>query len=128
MGAKDDELTGGQEAERPRRKVPPIRVWVTDSERARIAELATQSGLSLSAYLLASGLNRPIRSIADLDAVHDLAKVNGDLGRVAGLLKLWLAEKRGVGAPAMDVDAMMREFRRLQRETLEVMGRVLSDR
>lgn len=123
-----DVSTGEQEVERPKRKVPPIRVWVTDSERARVAELATQSGLSLSAYLLASGLNRPIRSIADSEAMRDLAKVNGDLGRVAGLLKLWLAEKRGIGAPAVDVDVMMREFRRLQRETLEIMGRVLSDR
>lgn len=56
-----------------------------------------QAGLSLSTYLLAAGLNHPIRSVADLDAVADLVRVNGDLGRVAGLLKLWLAEKRGQG-------------------------------
>lgn len=84
--------------------------------------------MSESAFLRALGLNQPIRSVVDLEAVDDLAKINGDLGRVAGLLKLWLAEKRGIGAPAVDVDVMMREFRRLQRETLEIMGRVLSDR
>lgn len=53
--------------------------------------------LSLSAYLLAVGMNTPIRSVVDLAAVADLAKVNGDFGRVAGLLKFWLAERRGQG-------------------------------
>ncbi|WP_442963648.1 hypothetical protein [Pseudomonas sp. MF6784] len=42
-------------------------------------------------------MNTPIRSVVDLAAVADLAKVNGDFGRVAGLLKFWLAERRGQG-------------------------------
>lgn len=115
-----------QRAGRPRSTC--VYVWVSSDEKADIAARAAAAGLSESGYLRALGLNQPIRSAVDLDAVNDLAKVNGDLGRVAGLLKLWLAEKRGVGAPAMDVDVMMREFRRLQRETMEIMGRVLSDR
>ncbi|HAN9741196.1 TPA: CopG family transcriptional regulator, partial [Escherichia coli] len=52
-------------------------------------------------------------------------KVNGDLGRVAGLLKLWLAEKRGQGARPVDVEAMMNDFRRLQGEVLAIMSRVV---
>ena len=55
-----------------------------------------------------------IRSVVDLVAVADLAKVNGDLGRVAGLLKFWLAEKRGQGAKPIDVEAMITSFRVLQ--------------
>lgn len=112
-------------AERPRRQVPPIKVWVTDSEKAEIADRAAQAGLSLSAYLLAAGLNHPIRSVADLDAVADLVRVNGDLGRVAGLLKLWLAEKRGQGARPVDVEAMMKDFRILQGQVREVMARIV---
>jgi hypothetical protein len=46
--------------------------------------------------------------------VADLATVNGDLGRAAGLLKLWLLEKRGKGARPVDVENLMVEFRRLQ--------------
>lgn len=68
----------------------------------------------MSAYLLAVGINTPIRSVVDLTAVSDLVKVNGDLGRVAGLLKLWLAEKHGEGARSIDVEAVMVEFRELQ--------------
>lgn len=55
----------------------------------------------------------------------DLAKVNGDLGRVAGLFKLWLAEKRDQGASSMDVKAIMRNFRMLQCEIITVMSRVV---
>lgn len=110
---------------RPRRAVPPIKVWVTDDEKAKIADRAAQSGLSLSAYMLAAGLNHPIRSVYDLKAVADLGRVNGDLGRVAGLLKLWLAEKRGQGARPFDVEKMMKEFRALQDELTGIMERAL---
>lgn len=110
---------------KPRRQVPPIKVWVTDDEKAEIADRAGQAGLSLSSYLLTTGLHRPIRSKVDLAAVADLAKVNGDLGRVAGLLKLWLAEKKGQGARPVDVESMMREFRALQQEMLAVMSKVV---
>jgi hypothetical protein len=109
---------------RPRRQVPPIKVWVTDEEKEAIAEMARRAGLSMSAFLLAAGMNAPIKSTVDLMAVADLAKVNGDLGRVAGLLKLWLAEKRGQGASPLEVEAMMKRFRELQGEMLAVMSRV----
>jgi hypothetical protein len=109
---------------RPRRELPPIKVWVSAEERAAIQERADQTGLSLSAYLLAVGMNTPIRSVVDLAAVADLAKVNGDLGRVAGLLKFWLAEKRGQGARPIDVETMMNDFRKLQGEVLAIMSRV----
>ena len=47
--------------------------------------------------LRAAGLNQPIRSVLDHDAVRDLAKVNGDQGRLGGLLKLWLMERARAG-------------------------------
>lgn len=109
----------------PRRKLPPIKVWVSEDERAEIEDKARQANMSLSAYLSAVGRNSPIRSVVDLQAVADLGKVNGDLGRVAGLLKLWLAEKRGQGARPMDVEAMMNDFRKLQGEVLAIMSRVV---
>jgi len=110
---------------KPRRGTRPrgqrIEVWLTPEELAEIADRAAQSGLSRSAYLRAAGLNHPIRSVYDLKAVAELGKVNGDLGRVAGLLKLWLAEKRGQGAHPIDVEMMMAEFRALQTRLLDIM-------
>lgn len=84
--------------------------------------------MSRSGYLRALGLNTPIRSVVDLTAVADLAKVNGDLGRVAGLLKLWLAEKRGQGAMPTDVESMMVEFRELQAGIRQKMSAIVFTR
>ena len=102
-----------------------VEVWLTPEELQEIIERSEQAGLSRSAYLRTAGLNQPIKSIVDLGAVTDLAKVNGDLGRVAGLLKLWLAEKKGQGAKPTDVEAMMKEFRVLQGRVLEIMVKVI---
>ncbi|MEE4372674.1 CopG family transcriptional regulator [Pseudomonas alliivorans] len=119
-------MTGGTKEKAPaRRRGKPIEVWVTDEEKAAITERADEAGMSRSGYLRALGLNTPIRSVVDLTAVADLAKVNGDLGRVAGLLKLWLAEKRGQGARPTDVEAMMNDFRKLEAEVLATMSRVV---
>ena len=108
---------------RPRGK--PIKVWVTEAEHAQILRLAASANLSLSAYLRAAGLNQRVRSIIDIEAVNELAKVNGDLGRVAGLLKLWLATKRGEGADPKHVEKTMDDFRTLQTRILNIMGSVM---
>lgn len=113
---------------RPRREVTPIKVWVSPEEKAALSDRAAETGLSASAYLRAAGLNHPVRSVVDLQAVAELGRVNGDLGRVAGLLKLWLLEKRGQGAPAREVEALMRQFRALQAQVLDLMGSVVRDR
>ncbi len=91
-----DRLAAKGRGKRPRGM--RLEVWVTPEERAKIATRAAEAGLSVSAYMRAAGLNHPVRSVLDLTAVADLVRVNGDLGRVAGLLKLWLAKKRGRGA------------------------------
>lgn len=101
---------------------------MSDEEKAQILECAKQNGLSRSGYVWAVGMNYPIRSVVDLAAVTDLAKVNGDLGRVAGLLKLWLADKNRQEARAMDVKAMMGRFRELQGEVRAIMSKIVCDR
>lgn len=105
-----------------------LAVWVTEEERDLLTDRAAEAGMSTSAYLRAAGLNHPVRSVYDLHAVRDMAKVNGDLGRVAGLLKLWLADYRGWGATPAEVEKMMVDFRALQAELSTVMGRALRDR
>jgi hypothetical protein len=109
----------------PRRRGKPIEVWVTDEEKATITERAEEAGMSRSGYLRALGLNTPIRSVVDLVAVAELGRVNGDLGRVAGLLKLWLVERRGEGANAIDVESMMVGFRKLQTYIGMKMGSIV---
>lgn len=117
----------GTEPTKPkaRRRGKPIEVWVNDEEKAEITKRAAQTGLSRSAYLRAVGLNYPVRSVVDLAAVRDLAKVNGDLGRIAGLLKFWLAEQHGQGVRAVDISAVMKGFRKLQRDAGAIMSRIV---
>ncbi|AOZ12115.1 CopG family transcriptional regulator [Pseudomonas lundensis] len=119
-------MTGDTKEKAPaRRRSKPIEVWVSDEEKSAITEKANEAGLSRSGYLRALGLSTPIRSVVDLKAVADLAKVNGDLGRVAGLLKLWLVEKNGHGARPIEIERMMIEFRELQAGVREKMSAIV---
>ncbi|MFM2287326.1 MAG: Protein TraJ, partial [Pseudomonadota bacterium] len=104
----------------------PLRVVVSDDERAEIERLANVAGMSVSAYLRTAGLNHPIRSTFDYDAVRELAQVAGDLGRLGGLLKLWLTEKKGLGQGVrpIDVERLLRDTRALQNDIRNMMGRV----
>lgn len=98
---------------------------VDAQEKAELTRNAAAAGMSNAAFLRAVGLNTPIQARADLEAVLELVKVNGDLGRVAGLLKLWLAEKRGQGARPVDVEKVMIEFRRLQTLIVGTMSAIV---
>lgn len=80
-----------EDTSQPRRNTQPIRVWVTPQEKAAIAEMASTTGNSTSAYLRKVGLGYEVRSILDFGRAQELVKVNADLGRLGGLLKLWLA-------------------------------------
>ena len=68
----------------------PIVVRVTPDEKAVIESLAKQTGHSTSAYLRLLGQGYVPKSIIDHGKVMELARINGDLGRLGGLLKLWL--------------------------------------
>lgn len=110
-----------------RRRGKPIEVWVTDGEKAAIRENAVIAGMSMSGYLRSVGLNLRIRSRLDLLAMNDLVKVNGDLGRVAGLLKLWLVSRKGEGTRVANIESMMRDMRALQENMRDIAASLLHD-
>lgn len=105
-----------------------IKVFVTPEEMSEIQEKAKISGLSLSAFLRAVALNQKIRSVLDFQAVVNIVKVSGDMGRVAGLLKLWLAEKRGQGAQPIVVESLISDFRLLQKQMRDLMSKGVNGR
>ncbi len=80
------------ETKQTRKGHTPINVWVTPDEKESIATYARQSGHSASAYLRLLGLGYAPKSLVDHSEVERLAKINGDLGRLGGLLKLWLTD------------------------------------
>ncbi len=107
-----------------RSRVLPMKVFVTDNERARIEQRAASAGLSVSAFLRAAGLHEPIRSVLDHDAIVALARVNADQGRLGGLLKLWLTEQPGQGISGTEIRQLLDRIGDAQAKLAEIAGRV----
>jgi hypothetical protein len=75
---------------KPTRKHKHLRVPVLPDEEQQIKRQACAAGLAVAAYLRSVGLGYEICGVLDYQRVDQLAKVNADLGRGGGLLKLWL--------------------------------------
>ena len=73
-----------------------LRVPVLPDEESQIKSNAAIAGLSIAEYLRRISLGYQIQSSVDKDYVLLLAKINGDLGRLGGLLKLWLTQDKRV--------------------------------
>ena len=69
-----------------------ITIRVNQDEQEKLILNSTNHGLKIPGYLRSLGLNYPIKSIVDESAASNLLKVNGDLGRLGGLFKLWLSD------------------------------------
>jgi hypothetical protein len=92
----------------------PLKTFVSPEERLAIEGKAQAAGLTVSSYLRYAALGQPISSTADQQAFLGLLKVNADLGRLGGLLKLWLSTKPGHGAKAVDVRRLLQEIEKTQ--------------
>ena len=67
-----------------------IMVRVTEHEKMVFKQKAIDSGVSVPELLRACAHHRKLYSTLDSQAILNLLKVNADLGRLGGLLKLWL--------------------------------------
>ena len=97
---------------RPRRN--RIDVWCNDEEFARIKATAVASGLSISEYLRTLGRGYEPRSTFDSKIVDRLAQLHADQGRLGGLLKFWLSNRKNEGAPAVSERSVLQQIERLQ--------------
>ncbi len=100
-----------------RRREEQIKVRVTAEEQERIDANARGCGLSTPEMLRRLGQGYTPQSRLDQLHVKELCTVAADLGRLGGLLKLWLVEKRGgkvsndkVSIP--EVDALWRDIQK----------------
>ena len=64
----------------------PVRL----DEEQGIRTKARDTGLSVARYMRQVSLGYLVPSAIDNQQVEKLLKINGDLGRVGGLLKMWL--------------------------------------
>ena len=74
-------------------KKPHLKAYVSPEEYDQVAAQAGRASLSISAFVKAVCLGHEIKSTVDQDAILTLARMNGDLGRLGGLLKMALAER-----------------------------------
>jgi len=74
-------------------KKPHLKAYVSPEEYAQVSAQAERASLSISAFVKAVCLGHEIKSTVDRDAILALARINGDLGRLGGLLKMALSER-----------------------------------
>lgn len=79
-----------KQGKRPTRKAFQLRVPVLPEEEAAIKRLAATAGLPVAAYLRNVALSYRFNRILDDGGVEGLVRLNGDVGRLGNLLKLWL--------------------------------------
>jgi hypothetical protein len=72
------------------RQYKHLRVPVLPEEEELIVRNAKAAQLPVAVFLRRIGQGYEARSILDNRRVEELARINGDLGRLGGLLKLWL--------------------------------------
>jgi hypothetical protein len=111
------------------RKQRHLRVPVLPDEESAIKRQAAVAGLSVAAYLRNVGLGYEIRSVLDLERVDDLAHINADLGRLGGLLKLWLTNDEKLAGYSAEqkqrlVHALLERIGNTQAAMLDVVKKI----
>ena len=103
-----------------------LRVPVFPDEKKTIERQARQAGLSIACYLRDVGQGYEIKGITDCEQVRELARINGDLGRLGGLLKLWLTDDvRTAKFGEATILALLGRIEATQEEMGRVMTRIV---
>jgi hypothetical protein len=128
-------MSGATSGAKPtsRRRERDLRVPVRPEEAQIIEAQARAVGMTIAAYLRAVGTGYQPRAIVDRDQVNEMLRVNGDLGRLGGLLKLWLSDDTKLaafdrGQIRQVILSALRRIEENQAELRSVVRRALRDR
>jgi hypothetical protein len=106
-----------------------LRVPVNPEEEVEIKRLATAANKAVADYLRSVGLGYEVRGILDHRRVEELLRINGDLGRLGGLLKLWLTnDERTVAFGDSTIRALLAKIEATQDEMQTVVRMVVIPR
>lgn len=107
-----------------RKHSTPIKVYCLPEEKVQIEANAKAAGMSAARFLREVGQGYRVQGIVDCAQVRELARMNGDLGRLGGLLKLWLTnDPRTVQFGAATIRAVLSKIEATQ----DQMGQVMND-
>ncbi len=109
-----------------RKNSTPIKVYCLPEEKAQIQANAEASGLSTASFIRKIAMGYQVESIVDIKQVLELSRVNGDLGRLGGLLKLWLANdpRTAKFSPSL-IKTLLRKIESTQQELRNIMEKIL---
>ncbi|MFC5771096.1 conjugal transfer transcriptional regulator TraJ [Thauera sinica] len=111
------------------RRAHHLRVPVLPDERALIEAQAQRAGMSVARFLREVGQGYRIGGVVDYEQVRELARINGDLGRLGGLLKLWLTnDERTAQFGEATLRAVLARIEATQEQMGEVMMKVVQPR
>lgn len=97
-----------------------IDLRATPEEKARIAAAAAKSGRTMSEYVLACCLpGRDISKALPAEAVKEMIRLRGDIGKATGMLKLSLAS----GVPGKDdVETALRAYEKAEQQVRDLIS------
>lgn len=110
------------EKQTDRKRRQQLRVPVFPNEKELIEENARAAGMSVARFLREVGQGYKVQGVTDYERVRELARINGDLGRLGGLLKLWLTDD--VRTAKFGVPTILTLLGRIE-STQDEMGRVM---
>lgn len=109
-----------------RKNYSPLKVYCRPDERERIEANARDAGMSVARFLREVGQGYRVRGIVDFEQARELARINGDLGRLGGLLKLWLTDDvRTARFGEATVRALLGRIEATQDQMTEVMRAIV---
>ncbi|WP_275099896.1 conjugal transfer transcriptional regulator TraJ [Sedimenticola hydrogenitrophicus] len=119
----------GKQTTVTRKNSPPIKVYCLPEEKDLIESNAKAAGMSAARYLREVGQGYQIKGIVDYEQVRELARINGDLGRLGGLLKLWLTnDERTAHFGDSTIRALLGRIEATQDEMGKIMMSVVMPR
>lgn len=108
-----------------RKHVRRLRIPVHPEEEHIIKENAAQAGLATAVYLRRLALGYEIKSAIDQQHIIELSKINADLGRLGGLLKLWLTnDERLAHIEPKIISVVLERIKATQAAMLEVVNKL----
>ncbi|WP_417879410.1 conjugal transfer transcriptional regulator TraJ [Vibrio sp.] len=112
-----------------RKSSTPIKVYCLPEEKEHIEAQAKRAGMSAARYLREVGQGYKIKGVVDCEQVRELARINGDLGRLGGLLKLWLIDDvRTAQFGQSTILAVLSKIEATQEEMGKVMTKIVMPR
>lgn len=109
-----------------RKRTQHLRVPVFPEEKSVIEQQAATARVSVARYLREVGQGYVLKSTVNLDAVQQMAQINGDLGRLGNLLELFVRkDPRTAAYSANTIAGLLLRIKAQQEELGRVMRSVV---